>query len=240
MPTISREYHAHSGNYTPGGNSRRWIVVHNTGNSASAVNEAKYAQNNQHPSSYHYVLDGSGTIYQILDTSDTAWSVGAWSGAVQLVGNNESINIEVCSDGDRFSDAEQAELAWLVQQLMATYGIDADHVVRHWDCHTGRKMCPAYYAGYGNHEWGVLHETITEGGDVQLSDKLNDQLLPDGSYNNVANVLNWTRINSDEILEQLAAITAELDSISKRMDELERGSVEADAILDAMAERLKE
>ena len=95
----------------------------------------------------------------------------------------------------------------------------------------------------GKHEdvaRALLVAILGEDMDMQLSDKLNDKLLPDGSYNNVANVLNWTRINSDEILEKLAAITAELDSISKRMDELERGSVEADAILDAMAERLRE
>ena len=72
MPIISRAYHAHSGNYTPGGNKPKYIVVHYTANTASALNEAKYANNNQHASSYHFVLDGAGTIYQILDVTDTA------------------------------------------------------------------------------------------------------------------------------------------------------------------------
>lgn len=164
MPTISRAYHAHSGNYRPGGNSRRYIVVHNTGNTASALNEAKYAQNDQHESSYHYVLDGTGTIYQILDDTDTAWAVGAWKGAVQYIGNAESISIEVVSDGVGFTQAEKDELRWLVCKLMKQYGIPVSRVVRHWDCHTGRKRCPAYYVDMAR--WTELLRYITEEDDM--------------------------------------------------------------------------
>lgn len=215
MPTISRAYHAHSGNYTPGGNSRQYIIVHYTGNSASAVNEAQYAQNNQHSSSYHYVLDGSGTIYQILNDSDTAWSVGAWSGATQLIRNNQSISIEVCNNGGPFSQAEIDELAWLVPQLMEKYGIPASRVVRHWDAHTGRKNCPYYYSGSSNQAWTNLHQYITSGeeNEMQLSDKLNEDLLPDGSYNNVGNALNRARVNSDAIMNILKDIQARLDKL---------------------------
>ena len=142
MPTISREFHAHAGNYTPGGNAPRYIVVHYTAITASARQEATYAATNQHPSSYHFVLDGGGTIYQLLDVTDTAWAVGAWAGATQLIGNSESVSIEVCNDGRQFTTDEVAELRWLVRKLMGELGIDADHVVRHFDCHTGRKDCP--------------------------------------------------------------------------------------------------
>lgn len=159
MPTISREFHAHSGNYTPGGNACRYIVVHNTGNTAGARAEANYAASNQHPSSYHYVLDGTGTIYQILNDTDTAWAVGAWRGVSQLIGNGESISIEVCSNGTAFTPEEIAELRWLVQTLMNRYGISPAHVVRHYDCHTGRKDCPAYYVDATR--WATLHALIT-------------------------------------------------------------------------------
>ena len=195
MPSISRAYHAHAGNYTPGGNSHEYIVVHNTGNTASALNEARYAQNNRHDSSYHYVLDGSGTIYQILDDTDTAWSVGAWSGARQLIANRQSINIEVCSDGDRFSEAEISELAWLVQRLMAEYGIPADRVMRHYDCHTGHKRCPYAYSGdaANNAAWNALHERITKGEEMDYRIEAPDtvyvgqtvpvDVVPDLTYN---------------------------------------------------------
>lgn len=161
---ISREFHAHSGNYRVGGNSDMYIVVHNTGNSASARNEASYAQNDQHESSYHYVLDG-GECYQILDDTDTAWAVGAWKGCTAYVRNNQSISIEVCSDGAEFTDSEKQQLKELVGMLMQRHNIGAGRVVRHWDCHSGRKDCPAYYAGADNAAWSELHAYITGGSD---------------------------------------------------------------------------
>ena len=161
MPTISRAFRAHPGNYTPGGNRPRYIVVHYTANTASAEQEARYAANDQHPSSYPFVLDGAGTIYQLLDVTDTAWAVGGWAGTTQLIGNSESVSIEVCNDGGAFTTDEVAELRWLVRRLMGQLGIDADHVVRHFDCHTGRKDCPLYYAGFDSKPWAALHDTIT-------------------------------------------------------------------------------
>ena len=158
---ISREFHAHRGNYTPGGNSCRYIVVHNTGNTANARAEASYAQSNQHPSSYHYVLDGSNPVYQILDDTDTAWAVGAWSGAVQYIGNNESISIEVCSNGTEFTGAEIAQLTELVGILMKRHGIPASRVVRHRDAHSGHKECPAWYVPQDR--WNALWKVITSG-----------------------------------------------------------------------------
>jgi len=158
---ISRAYHAHAGNYTPGGNSCRYIVVHNTGNTASALNEARFAQNSQHPSSYHYVLDGSNPVYQILDDTDTAWAVGAWRGATQYIGNNESISIEVCSNGTKFTGAEIAQLTELVGLLMKRHNIPANRVVRHWDCHSGHKSCPSWYVPQDR--WNALWRVITSG-----------------------------------------------------------------------------
>ena len=161
MPTISRRYHSHTGRYRAGGNSCDYVVVHNTGNTATAEQEARNQQNNSAPSGAHYFLDGGGIIYQLLDDTDTAWAVGAWSGARQLIGNRESISIEVCSDGTEFTGAEVEELAWLVQRLMREHGIPASHVVRHYDCHTGHKDCPGWYVPQAR--WEALHAAITAG-----------------------------------------------------------------------------
>ena len=235
MPTISRAYHAHSGNYKPGGNSHRYIVVHYTGNTASALKEAMFAQNNYHESSYHFVLDGGGVIYQILDVTDTAWSVGAWKGETQLIGNNETINIEVCNNGGLFSDAEIDELAWLVRKLMSDYNIDEDHVVRHWDCHTGRKMCPYAYAGYGNYEWNVLKDYITEGGDMTFDEFWYTNLGyaggeanwgPGGPGRGAGNPTPYNlfynlNIAQGEMLDKLA-------ELEKKVAELERPTIDVD------------
>ena len=166
---VSREFHAHSGNYTPGGNSCQYIVVHNTGNTASARSEASYAQNNRHDSSYHYVLDGSNPVYQILDDTDTAWAVGAWSGCTAYIRNNQSISIEVCSNGTPFTSAEISQLTELVGYLMSKHGIPASRVVRHYDCHSGHKNCPAAYTSQG--AWNELHAIIT-GGEVLTGDDI--------------------------------------------------------------------
>lgn len=161
---ISREFRTHSGKYTPGGNSCRYIIVHNTGNTASARNEASFAASSgglDRPSSYHYVLDGSNPVYQLLDDTDTAWAVGAWRGATQYIGNNESISIEVCSNGTEFTGAEVAQLTELVGLLMKRHGIPASRVVRHFDAHSGHKQCPAAYCNQS--KWNALWRVITSG-----------------------------------------------------------------------------
>lgn len=152
-----KKLYAHKGNYKPGGNSCKYIVVHNTGNTASAKAEATYAHNDQHKSSFHYVLDGKD-VYQCVKDTDTAWAVGAWKGAKAIVKNNQSISIEVCSNGKKFSAKEIAQLKALIAKLRKAHNIPASHVIRHYDCHTGRKACPAYYVKAAR--WKKLKEQI--------------------------------------------------------------------------------
>ena len=176
MPTISRAFTCHPQRYSPGGNSPKYIVIHYTANDAPARNEATNVMynNDGRKASAHFYLDGSGTIYQVMELTDTAYAVGAWAGATQLIGNRESVSIEVCNDGGQFTVDEIAELRWLARRLMAHLGIDADHVVRHFDCHTGRKECPLYYSGFNNKHWETLHDTITRGDtNMQVSDLMN-------------------------------------------------------------------
>ncbi len=167
MPTISREYTATSDNYDKGGNSPRYIVVHHTGGGGSAEDVAHWKANDwnpEHPGSFHFVLDGGGTIFQMMELTDTAWAVGAWKGCVQYIGNDESISIEVCANGTPFTVDEVAELRWLVRMLMERFGIPAGRVVRHWDCMSGHKDCPRWYTpegGGGNAAWEALRDTIT-------------------------------------------------------------------------------
>ena len=248
-PAISRGYHAHSGNYPAGAtNWRRYIAIHNTGNTASALNEARYAANNSHGSSFHYVLDGGGVIYQTLNDNERSWSVGGWSGTVQYISNAEVISIEVVSNGDRFTAAEVSELAYLVPLLMERHGIDAAHVVRHYDCHSGRKRCPAAYCGTAANDaaWEELKATITGGNDVQLSDKLNDTPLPDGSNNNVCNALNAACQNSFEILDRVDEIAQDGIPVSLDLDTLadkvaaRLGDQLAHGVADILAARLKD
>lgn len=249
MPVISREYHAHAGNYTPSGNRPRYIVVHYTANTACARQEATYAATSQHPSSYHFVLDGTGTIYQLLDVTDTAWAVGAWAGATQLIGNSESVSIEVCNNGEPFSIDQIAELRWLVRRLMVQLGIDADHVVRHWDCHTGRKSCPYFYTpdgGGGNSAWRVLHDTITRREEDMIMNA-NDvwnclvayQQLDGKQVNRQAwNIISWTLHNVEYLVQRVKEIQTKLSDTSDRTIKLEKSVAELTTLVKTQQKTL--
>lgn len=168
-----------SDRYTSGGNSRKYIVVHNTANTATAEQEAKNLHNNAGQSSFHYAIDDTDIVHCVHDY-DTAWAVGAWTGAVQYIGNNQSISIEVCNPGTEFSDTCKKNLRALVLHLMDYYGIPADHVVRHWDCHSGRKQCPKFYSGATNAAWNALHAYITTNNEPSEEDDMTseqDQML---------------------------------------------------------------
>ena len=59
---------------------------------------------------------------------------------LQPVGNNNSINIEICVNPDSDYDTARKNCIELVKQIMRETGIDANHVIRHYDAK--RKHCP--------------------------------------------------------------------------------------------------
>lgn len=146
-------------NFTKGrcGNSVQWLVIHYTAGAKTADGAAEAnciyfgREANLGASAHYFVCDGY-TIWQSVSESDTAWHAGNW--AI----NQRSIGIEVCTAG-AFTEAEIERLTWLVQHLMAKYGIAADHVIRHYDANG--KHCPAHYVDAAR--WNELHARITTG-----------------------------------------------------------------------------
>lgn len=142
-----------------GGNKILWIVIHYLG-----------VPNADNPDLYgggyggHFNIERNGKIYNAADPKTAVvWHCG---GGLQGDGghkyykictNYNSIGIEcgVCytdtsardGDGDSnkwyFTEETQESLVWLVSHLMDEYGIDIDHVIRHYDV-TG-KICPNPY-----------------------------------------------------------------------------------------------
>ena len=166
---------ASSRTYTRGreGCSIGHIVVHYTGAAGGAVDNGRYFAGGARGASAHYFVD-SGAIVQSVADSDTAWAVGNWGA------NLRTLSIEVCSAGEDFSQGERERLRWLVRTLMERHGIDADHVIRHYDVYDRyrniggrwldpRKCCPAPYASNGGDpsgaKWRELHAYITSGAD---------------------------------------------------------------------------
>ena len=151
-----------------GGKPIEWIVVHYTAHLAPARNFAMASHTPTVTSgSWHWCIDDD-SIYQSVHPANTAWHAG------NSDFNQRSLGIEVVSDGEDFSQGEVERLAWLVQKLMFEHGIDANHVIRHYDVidhvTTGstvnpHKCCPAPYAPNGydpcGTKWKELHAIIT-------------------------------------------------------------------------------
>lgn len=132
-----------------GGNSIRYIVVHYTANDGdTSMNNARYFQGAGRQASAHYFVDEDSVTQSVRD-ADGAWHCG---GALEsshhplhgICMNRNSLGVEMCSDivGGKYVITAQTvnRTVELVRWLMAKYGIDADHVVRHYDV-TG-KACP--------------------------------------------------------------------------------------------------
>ena len=136
-----------AGNYTPGRRAAvQYLVIHYTaGDGDTARGNLRYFANNAVKASAHYFVDENEVCQSVRD-ADTAWHCGASVYRHPVCRNANSIGIEICSRRDgagRYAlpAAAVERAAELVKQLMAQYGIPADHVVRHFDV-TG-KNCPA-------------------------------------------------------------------------------------------------
>lgn len=154
----------HHGSYNRRARSAavQYIVVHYTGSgtsrTGSALANCKYFAGGNRSASAHYFID-DGSIYEYADPSAYyTWHVGDGHGKYGIT-NANSIGIEVCNNGGAFTTAEIDRLTWLVQKLMAQFGVPASRVVRHYDA--SRKSCPAYYVDASR--WNALHAQITGG-----------------------------------------------------------------------------
>lgn len=144
----------------------RYIVVHNTGSTASARNNCIYfnREGAKTNASADFFIDKDGTIYRYNSIQKAySWHCGDGHGAYGIT-NANSIGIEVVSADERFTDAQVASLRSLVRYLMGKFSIPAKQVVRHYDA--SRKSCPGYYAGSAasakGKRWTRLRKQIAE------------------------------------------------------------------------------
>lgn len=153
-------------------NNIHYIVIHYTGNDGDkAINNAKYFQTPNRKASAHYFVDDN-EIIQSVDDDHIAWSVGgskysdyAKTGGGKLyskVTNANSLNIEMCdmvkNEKIQATDKTIENTIGLMRQKMDQYGIDIDHIVRHFDV-TG-KLCPAYLVD--DKKWGEFKNKLKE------------------------------------------------------------------------------
>ena len=124
----------------------RYIVMHYTANNGdTARNNCDYYHRvGGLQASAHYFVDEHGAMQSVRE-GDTAWHCGARAYWHPECRNGNSIGIEMCSrkraDGSYYIKPETvANAAALAREIMQRYGIDTEHVVRHYDV-TG-KRCP--------------------------------------------------------------------------------------------------
>ena len=132
-------------NRTKGVNTKKYIVIHYTGNKTDgALANANYFKSVNRGASAHYFVDKT-SIYQCVEDNDAAWAVGVNYGKNNLfntVKNRNSISIEMCSNGGKIANETYKNTVELTRYLMKKYGIPANHVVRHWDVCS--KACPGW------------------------------------------------------------------------------------------------
>lgn len=165
---------AHSGNYQPGRTQPiEYIVVHYTGNTGdTAQNNLDYFARTKTGTSAHYFVDENEVCQSVQDT-DVAWHCGSKNPRHPYCRNANSIGIEMCNSVGSVPEAVRDRTAAFVQQKMKEYGLDVNHVLRHYDV-TG-KRCPAPWVD-NPAEW-MEFKKMLEGDDEEVTqDQFNSMM----------------------------------------------------------------
>lgn len=146
----------------------KYIVIHSTGNTASAKNENANTVNNDHGGvGAHYSVDEKD-IYQTVPDNMKIYHCGT-GGVYQQkhpeCRNANSVGIEMCQKdmSGTIAPGTIENTALLVQHLMKKHKIDKKHVLRHYDVVS--KTCPIAYAGSAEKDakWVKLKKQLTKG-----------------------------------------------------------------------------
>lgn len=127
--------------------------------------------------------------------------------------NCRSIDIEIISAGEDFSETEIAKAAWLTQRLQEKYGIPDANVIRHYD--VAGKRCPAPYIEAGR--WSRLKARLC-GDDTWTGTGSGAGPVPTGSVQELA-----CRVIAGEYgngAERKRKLGARYEVVQKRVNEL--------------------
>ena len=184
----------------------RYIVMHYTANNGdTAKNNCDYYHRvGGLQASAHYFVDEHGAMQSVRE-GDTAWHCGARAYWHPECRNANSIGIEMCSrkraDGSYYILPETvANAAALAREIMQRYGIDTEHVVRHYDV-TG-KRCPMPWVD-DPAQWAAFKDMLTpehpneeEDDDMTRYNKIED--VPDWAQDTVRALMDAGALKGDE------------------------------------------
>lgn len=170
----------------------RYIVMHYTANNGdTARNNCDYYHRvGGLQASAHYFVDEHGAMQSVRE-GDTAWHCGARAYWHPECRNGNSIGIEMCSrkraDGSYYIKPETvANAAALAREIMQRYGIDTEHVVRHYDV-TG-KRCPMPWVD-DPAQWTAFKDTLTPKNTTTDEEDEDDMVR----YNTIDDVPDWAQ-----------------------------------------------
>ena len=179
----------------------RYIVMHYTANNGdTAHNNCDYYHRvGGLWASAHYFCDEHGAMQSVRE-GDTAWHCGAEAGQRYWhpeCRNGNSIGIEMCSrkraDGSYYILPETvANAAALAREIMQRYGIDTEHVVRHYDV-TG-KHCPMPWVD-DPAQWTAFLAMLTLG---RTNEEEDENMV---KYKTIDDVPEWYRSEVQELMD---------------------------------------
>ena len=158
---------------------------------------------------------------QSVREDDTAWHCGAearhpyWHPECR---NANSIGIEMCSrkraDGSYYIKPETvANAAALAKDIMQRYGIDTDHVLRHYDV-TG-KRCPMPWVDDPD-QWTAFKDMLTPENTTTVEE--DDDMAT--RYNTVAELPEWAQEETQKLIDRGALLGDEHGNLDVTMDML--------------------
>ena len=175
----------------------RYIVMHYTANNGdTARNNCDYYHRvGGLQASAHYFVDEHGAMQSVREC-DTAWHCGARAYWHPECRNGNSIGIEMCSrkraDGSYYILPETvANAATLAKDIMQRYGIDTEHVVRHYDV-TG-KRCPMPWVD-DPAQWAEFKEMLKQND----NDEEDENMV---KYKTIDDVPEWYRSEVQELMD---------------------------------------
>ncbi len=178
----------------------RYIVMHYTANNGdTAQNNCDYYHRaGGLQASAHYFCDEHGVMQSVRE-GDTAWHCGARAYWHPECRNANSIGIEMCSrkraDGSYYIKPETvANAAALAKDIMQRYGIDTDHVLRHYDV-TG-KRCPMPWVDDPG-QWTAFKDMLVPKSTTTDEEDEDDMVR----YNKLEDVPDWAQDTVRELVD---------------------------------------
>lgn len=196
----------------------RYIVMHYTANNGdTARNNCDYYHRvGGLQASAHYFVDEHGAMQSVRE-GDTAWHCGARAYWHPECRNANSIGIEMCSrkraDGSYYILPETvANAAALAREIMQRYGIDTEHVLRHYDV-TG-KRCPMPWAD-DPAQWTAFLAMLTPQNTTTVEE--DDDMV---RYSKIDDVPAWARSDAQRLIDRGALRGNERGELDLSLDML--------------------